>query len=144
MTTRIVNVHDTGDGDGEQAELERVGELFTQFVEAVARRPRAQEGEGRDVTARLRAHLGTEPGQLPVVKGAYAPYDHPNVHLALERWFAAEGRSYELIGMTGSDHRGHYTLSEILETASRYEKFVIGAVDYAHLPVSPDQEMACV
>ncbi|MFI8929686.1 AAA family ATPase [Streptomyces sp. NPDC053474] len=146
MTTRIVS---SGPGDEgapgrEQAELERVGELFTQFVEAVARRPRDARGGERDLTARLRAHLGVEPGQTPVVKAAYAPYDHPNVHLALERWFAAESRAYELIGMTGADQRGHYTLSEILESASRYDRFVIGAVDYAHLPVSPDAELACV
>ncbi|QDQ13771.1 AAA family ATPase [Streptomyces spectabilis] len=145
MTTLIVS---SGPGDegapgSEQAELERVGELFRQFIDAVARRPQAAGGE-RDLTARLRDHLGTEPGQAPVVKAAYAPYDHPNVHLALERWFAADSRSYELIGMTGADQRGHYTLSEIVESASRYDRFVIGAVDYAHLPVSPDAELACV
>ncbi|WP_078869258.1 AAA family ATPase [Streptomyces sp. NRRL B-1347] len=145
MTTRIVSSGPGGEGapGSEQAELERVGELFRQFIDAVARRPQA-EGDERDLTARLRGHLGVEPGQAPVVKAAYAPYDHPNVHLALERWFAADGRSYELIGMTGADHRGHYTLSEILESASRYDRFVIGAVDYAHLPVSPDTELACV
>ncbi|MGA4839524.1 AAA family ATPase [Streptomyces sp. G45] len=157
MTTRIMSVHEyDGDGEGgdEQAELERVSELFTQFVEAVARRPRTDRSDARgsargrdaerDLTARLRAHLGMEPGEAPVVKAAYAPYDHPNVHLALERWFADPSRSHELIGMTGSHHRDHYTLSEILESADRYDKFVIGAVDYAHLPVSPDTELACV
>ncbi|WP_282796911.1 ATP-binding protein [Streptomyces sp. CC224B] len=148
MTTRITATG-RGSGDGpagaEQAELERVGELFARFIDAVARRPEPDGRAGeRDLTARLRRHLGFEPGDAPVVKAAYAPYDHPNVHLALERWFAAEGRAYELIGMTGSEHRGHYTLSEILETADRYDRFVVGAVDYQHLQVSPDAELACV
>ncbi|MFD9907026.1 AAA family ATPase [Streptomyces sp. NPDC059063] len=146
MTTRIVSSYagDDGDGGGEEAELQRVSDLFAQFIEAVAGRPGSDRGGERDLTARLRAHLGIEPGEVPVVKAAYAPYDHPNVHLALERWFTGARRSYELIGMTGSDHRGHYTLSEILESADRYDKFVIGAVDYAHLPVSADAELACV
>ncbi|EPH43741.1 hypothetical protein STRAU_3224 [Streptomyces aurantiacus JA 4570] len=129
--------------DGEGAEPERVSRLFEEFLEAVARPPRS-DGADRDLTARLRDHLGTEPGDAPVVKATYAAYDHPNVHLALERWFTAESRSYELIGMTGSDHRNHYALSEIIESADRYDKFVIGAVDYTNLPISPDAELACV
>ncbi|GHC46247.1 AAA family ATPase [Streptomyces flavofungini] len=122
---------------------ERVGQLFEEFLEAVARPPRSDSPD-RDLTARLRDHLGIEPGDAPVVKATYAPYDHPNVHLALERWFTADSRSYELLGMTGSDHRNHYSLSEIIESADRFDKFVIGAVDYTHLPISPDDELACV
>ncbi|WP_406173543.1 AAA family ATPase [Streptomyces sp. NBC_00996] len=123
--------------------LEQVGELFNQFLEAVAR-PEPPVGDGRNLAERMRAHLGSAPGDQPVVKAAYAPYDLPNVHLAVERWFAAEGRSYELIGMRGSSHHGDLTLGEILEFADRYNRFVIGAVDYAHLPISPDGELACV
>ncbi|WP_234048212.1 AAA family ATPase [Streptomyces liliifuscus] len=124
--------------------LHQVGELFEEFLEAVAR-PKREGGEGRNLTERLRGHLGSAPGDQPVVKAAYPAYDLPNVHLALERWFeVAEGRSYELVGMRGSAHHGDLTLGEILESADRYDRFVIGAVDYAHLPVSPDDELACV
>lgn len=134
---------DAGDAGDAAAGHERVSRLFEEFLEAVAR-PARTDGTDRDLTARLRAHLGIEPGDAPVVKATYAAYDHPNVHLALERWFTAESRSYELIGMTGSDHRNHYALSEIIESADRYDKFVVGAVDYTHLPISPDDELACV
>lgn len=120
-----------------------MAELFQEFLEAVAR-PKRRDGDDRNLAERMRAHLGSAPGDQPVVKAAYAPYDLPNVHLALERWFAADGRSYELIGMRGSSHHGDLTLGEILESADRYNRFVIGAVDYAHLPVSPDEELACV
>ncbi|WJV46087.1 AAA family ATPase [Streptomyces flavofungini] len=138
--TKIVAGRPEGDGS---VGPERVSQLFEEFLEAVARPARA-DGTDRDLTARLRAHLGIEPGEAPVVKATYAPYDHPNVHLALERWFTAGSRSYELLGMTGSDHRNHYSLSEIIESADRYDKFVVGAVDYTHLPISPDDELACV
>jgi cell division protease FtsH len=124
--------------------LERVSELFHEFLIAVARPGRAEEDGRRDLAKRLREHLGSAPTDRPVVKAAYAPYDLPNVHLALERWFAADGRSFELIGMRGAQHHGELTLGDIIEAADRYDRFVIGAVDYAHLPVSPDEELACV
>jgi cell division protease FtsH len=129
--------------DGGTVDLDRVGQLFQEFLEQVARRPQHSD-DGRDLTARLREHLRSEPGATPVVKAGYPSYDHPNIHLALERWFSTEGRTHELIGMTGADSRGHYSLSEIIESADRYDRFVLGAVDYAHLPISPDDELACV
>ncbi|GHD09067.1 ATPase [Streptomyces violarus] len=124
--------------------MEQIGELFQEFLMAVAR-PKRRDGDGsRDLSERLREHLGSTPGDRPVVKAAYPPYDLPNVHLALERWFAGEGRSYELIGMRGAQHHGELTLGDILEAADRYDRFTVGAVDYAQLPVSPDAELACV
>ncbi|WP_306318899.1 MULTISPECIES: ATP-binding protein [unclassified Streptomyces] len=123
---------------------ERVEELFREFLEAVAR-PARGESDGRDLAARLRAHLGGEPSETPVVKVVYAPYDHPNVHLAVERWFGeAEGRAYELIGLSGARNRGDLALSEVVESANRYEQFTVGAVDYTQLPVGPDREITCV
>lgn len=123
--------------------LDRISELFYEFLAAVARPKRAADGS-RDLAKRLRDHLGSAPTDRPVVKAAYASFDLPNVHLALERWFAADGRSHELIGMRGSQHHGDLTLGDILEVADRHERFVIGAVDYAHMPISPDEELACV
>ncbi|SEE50420.1 ATPase family associated with various cellular activities (AAA) [Streptomyces sp. 3213] len=124
--------------------LEQINELFYEFLTAVARPRRKEDEAARNLSKRLRDHLGTAPADRPVVKAAYPPYDLPNVHLALERWFAADGRSYELVGMRGAQHHGELTLGDILEAADRYDRFTIGAVDYAHLPISPDEELACV
>ncbi|MFJ8083836.1 AAA family ATPase [Streptomyces sp. NPDC096205] len=124
--------------------IEEVSGLFTEFLMAVARPRRKEADESRDLSRRLREHLGAAPADRPVVKAAYPPYDLPNVHLALERWFEAEDRSYELIGMRGAQHHGELTLGDILEAADRYDRFTVGAVDHAHLPVSPDEELACV
>ncbi|CAL9563769.1 AAA family ATPase [Streptomyces sp. enrichment culture] len=124
--------------------IDEIAELFGEFLMAVARPQRKDTEPGRDLSRRLREHLGAAPADRPVVKAAYPPYDLPNVHLALERWFQGEGRSYELIGMRGAQHHGELTLGDILEAADRYDRFTVGAVDYAHLPVSPDAELACV
>ncbi|MEV0174820.1 ATP-binding protein [Streptomyces sp. NPDC050803] len=129
----------------EPIDLERVSELFYDFLTAVAHPHRPDHNDPtRNLSNRLRKHLGATPTDRPVVKAAYAPYDLPNVHLALERWFATPTRTHELIGLRGSQHHGDLTLGDILEAADRYDRFTIGAVDYAHLPVSPDEELACV
>ncbi|MDH6219812.1 AAA family ATPase [Streptomyces pseudovenezuelae] len=134
-----------GEGrDPSPLSLERISELFYEFLAAVARPKSKDHDAARNLTKRLRDHLGTAPADQPVVKAAYPPYDLPNVHLALENWFAPEGRSYELIGMRGAQHHGELTLGDILEAADRYDRFTIGAVDYAHLPIAPDKELACV
>ncbi|MFI9174589.1 AAA family ATPase [Streptomyces lincolnensis] len=124
--------------------LEEVNELFGQFLRAVAR-PQGKDGAAdRNLTDRLRTHLGSDPSAWPVVKAAYPPYDLPNVHLALEHWFAADGRAHDLIGLRGSRHRGDLSLGDIIESADRHDRFTVGAVDYAHLPIGPDEELACV
>ncbi|MEU1257283.1 AAA family ATPase [Streptomyces chartreusis] len=125
--------------------LDHVSELFEEFLSAVARTARNEQEDGRNLSTRLMAHLGSTPADRPVVKAAYPPYELPNVHLALERWFdAGPDRSYELIGLRGGRHRGDLTLGDILDASDRFDRFVIGAVDYAHLPVAPDTELACV
>jgi cell division protease FtsH len=125
--------------------LDRVSELFYEFLTAVARSQHQEQDDGRNLSRRLMDHLGATPTDRPVVKAAYASYDLPNVHLALERWFAARpDRDHELIGLRGGRHHGDLTLGDILEAADRYDRFTVGAVDYAHLPVAPDTELACV
>ena len=132
------------DRDPSALSIDRISELFQEFLMAVARPKRTAPDGSRDLAKRLRDHLGSAPTDRPVVKAAYASFDLPNVHLALERWFAADGRSHELIGMRGAQHHGELTLGDIIEAADRYDRFVTGAVDYAHLPISPDEELACV
>lgn len=141
------DAYQTGSGaEKESAPLsfDQINELFVEFLMAVARPVDRDRDAGRNLSRRLREHLGSDPSGWPVVKAAYPPYDLPNVHLALERWFAAEGRSHELIGLRGSRHRGDLTLGDIIESADRHDRFTVGAVDYAHLPIAPDAELACV
>ncbi|MFD4555834.1 hypothetical protein ACFWP5_16200 [Streptomyces sp. NPDC058469] len=82
--------------------LQQISELFHQLLAAVAR-PRSKDYDpARNLTERLRAHLGTAPRDRPLVKAAYPPHDLPNGQLALEHWFAGEDRSYELVGAHGT------------------------------------------
>ncbi|MFH8371675.1 AAA family ATPase [Streptomyces sp. NPDC018031] len=118
------------------------GRLFDAFLHQIVYREE-QPDAAHSLLRRLADHLGRPPQETPVVKAIRPPYDHANVHLALERWFTTEGRSHELVGVTGENRR-YESLSELLVTAQRHGRYQIGAVDYAYVPVSTDEELACV
>ncbi len=62
---------------------------------------------------RLRAHLGADPAELPVVSEALSPFDRVNLQLALDAWAARPGRTSDVIGL--SVERGYrYGLAELL------------------------------
>ncbi|MFF8812280.1 AAA family ATPase [Streptomyces pactum] len=118
------------------------GRLFEAFLQQVVHREE-QPDEAQSLLGRLTRHLGRPPQDIPVVKATRPPYDHANVHLALERWFNTEGRGHELIGVTGENRRFE-SLAELLMAAQTYGRYRVGAVDYAYVPVSTDEELACV
>jgi hypothetical protein len=121
----------------DETEIDEFARLFTRFLERMqgAGGGRAQR---ESLRARLRAHLGVEPEQVPVVATAFASYDLPNVQRAVEAWFD----SFEVVGLAGSN-RGHHSLGELLELAE-YDRFGIGAVDYQRVQIDVDEEMDCV
>ncbi|MBB5935404.1 AAA family ATPase [Streptomyces zagrosensis] len=125
----------------DSTEIAEFGRLFRDFLDQVVHREHPDPDRSLDL--RLRDHLGQPPERLPIVKANYPSYEHANVHLALERWFGSDGRRHELIGVS-AESRGVDSLSEMLEAAHRYGRYVIGAVDYAYVPVSTDEELACV
>ncbi|TDW76304.1 AAA family ATPase [Kribbella pratensis] len=120
----------------DETEVDEFARLFTRFLERMQQSaPRSSRESLRD---RLRAHLGVDPEQVPVVSASFPPYDLPNVQRAIEAWF----ESFEVLGLAGSD-RGHHSLGELLELAE-YDRFGIGAVDYQRLQIDVDEDMDCV
>src|ERR1700739_4742077 len=53
----------------------------------------------------LVAHLGETPEELPVAAGAWPPYDHVNVQVALDYWLRRQPGEHRLLGLTGFRHR---------------------------------------
>ena len=122
---------------GSAVEQDDFARLFRGFLE---RMQLPEPVDRESLTDRLRAHLGADPLELPVVGASYPPYDQANVHLALTAWFGGEP---ELVGVSGM-HRGHHTLTELLQLAGQHGAFGVGPVDYANVAISPDDELACV
>src|SRR5215831_6600566 len=55
----------------------------------------------------LREHFGTDPAKLPIVAQQFEKSEHPNLHIALTDYLAAEGRTSELRGMViPNEHMG--------------------------------------
>jgi cell division protease FtsH len=115
----------------------KVSELLV-TVHAVAREePRDQ------LVEQLRAHLGVDPRELPVVSEEFPPYQLVDVNIALEKWpESTPQRSAQVVGVSGDQRRFH-PLSELLAGAARFG-VGIGPVDYTDLADSPDTTRSCV
>jgi hypothetical protein len=92
---------------------------------------------------KVEQHLGVNPLSLPVVTERWAPHEHADVQLALERWLDTTDGAVEIIG-TPHHARRHQTFAEMLQFARRDVGFVVGPPDWVHLPVSPDNTHPCV
>ena len=73
------------------------GASFKTFMEHMAREHAPQEPFFR---RRLREHIGEDPAKLAIVGETFGPADHPNLHLAIEGFVTAPGRTYELAGIS--------------------------------------------
>jgi cell division protease FtsH len=77
--------------------VEEFGRLFRTFLEQVVHQ--APEPES-PLAVRLRDHLGAEPLDAPVTGMRLAPFEHPDLQVALDAYARAEGRRTEVIGST--------------------------------------------
>jgi hypothetical protein len=94
---------------------------------------------------KLRDHFGVEPSGLPVVSDSFAPYDHPNVHLAIEHYLARDGRSAEVLGVTGRGSLGRAGLADLVATQTGYGGSPSeGPIQYANVPLDDDRVLACI
>jgi hypothetical protein len=94
---------------------------------------------------KLRDHFGVEPAGLPIVSDSFAPYDHPNIHLAIEHYLAQEGRSAEVFGVTGRAAFGGKGLSDLVAASNGYGGALAeGPVQYANVTLGDDRVLACV
>jgi cell division protease FtsH len=109
---------------------------FAALVDHVLEYP---PGEATPVVDRLAEHLGTDPMALPIVSAAFAPFEHPDLQLAIDAYVGERRRSLTSFGMSGGGRR-HMDLSELL--GARH--FDVGPVVRIDLPVDVDRTMACI
>ena len=115
----------------ELADLRRTGRRFVRRFVAAAR-----ADEAPTLPRLLADHLGPSVGALPVVSESWPPYEHVNVQLGLDAWLAGAGRSHELIGMTGYQHR-MFGLADLARPETAMHGPFIGSVAMANLPRGP-------
>jgi hypothetical protein len=96
--------------DALQPELADVGRLFRRAVRGVVGAARA--GERSTLSRVLVEHLGAD-DELEVVEETWPSYEHVNVQAGLDAWSATDGRTTELVGIVGWQHRP-FGLAELL------------------------------
>jgi cell division protease FtsH len=114
------------------------GELFGAFVRVSLEAGSRKEPEFR---ALLRDHLGAEPGELLVVAEEVPAWDHANLQLGLDAFFAAEERSVRLSGIGGGQKRFMaLSLSDLINE----QHFRPGPVEYENVAVGPSRTHPCI
>jgi hypothetical protein len=92
----------------------------------------------------ISAHLGTDPGPLPVVSESFPDSDHPNVQLALER-LATSGSGWELFGLpVEATHWHGFGLSNLASPGPQTPPFDAVAPAYVNVPIDVDETLPCV
>jgi hypothetical protein len=119
------------------------GASFKSFMEQMAREaPPVEEPFFRQ---RLREHFGTEPSKLTILADKFSDANHPNVHLAIEAFTTAPGRTFELVGIT-SDAPMYMgiTLAQLISRGGMHGAMMsAGPVTYTNVQLDGDRVLAC-
>ncbi len=82
---------------------EEFGEAWLAFLrQAVSGLPAVDP----PLLVRVREHLGTEPGALPVIAEHLPVWEHVNLQRGMDAWLAQQGRGAELCGLAGEQKPG--------------------------------------
>jgi hypothetical protein len=126
-------------------ELADVGKLVRRGMRAVVGAARAEDRV--TLTGLLLAHLGAVGAELDVVEETWPGYEHVNVQAGLETWLADAGRTWQLVGVVGFQHRP-FGLGELLSAgAQAYDPYGPrpGNASRVNRAAGPDGEFrACV
>ncbi|MGH9054928.1 MAG: AAA family ATPase [Acidimicrobiales bacterium] len=123
-------------------ELADVGRLWRRLARQVLGAARADEAPS--LPRVLVEHLGPQVGELPVVGDAWPPYEHVNLQMALDHWLSAQGRSHQLIGITGFQNR-MFSLADLSQPMTVMHGPGIGSVAFESVACGPDgQTLSCV
>ncbi|MDQ0736537.1 AAA family ATPase [Arthrobacter agilis] len=122
-------------GDDVAGFMRDFGALVRMALEAQPRSAR-----GRELVDTLSAHLGAEPGSVPVVIEEVAPHRFVDADIVLGS-LTADGRC---VGIGGGDHRHHMSFSDMVQQSEVHPNFPLSQPDYANLPVGPDEQRQAV
>ncbi|MBW3560910.1 MAG: ATP-binding protein [Actinobacteria bacterium] len=116
-------------------EIEEFARLYQRFLQDVVHEAPQQDGP---LVERLTEHLGIDPREVPVTAAAFAPFEHPDVQLALDHHL--DGRATESFGVAGGPGRYHMATADLLGPA----RFPLGPVSYVEHPSGVDERLACI
>jgi hypothetical protein len=115
---------------------------FKRFVDSM----NAQAAkETNPLIERLHAHLGGDPGRIPIVTEDFDNYEHPNVQVALDKVLYTNGRTADLVGISAPNKRWQqFAFSDLLAPGNPWGRIAEGPVDYVNFHLEDDRTLACV
>src|SRR3954471_7363209 len=135
MSSRLVACPGWQDGGMEPEELAGAIKRLTEWAEEHAPRPESA------VRRRLRAHLGGDPAERPIVSRALAGWDRPNFQVAVDAWCA--GRAVEVVGLPVM--QGYRAgLAELVRGPEWLDSGELGAVEDVAIALGEDESVTCV
>ena len=115
---------------------------FKQFIDAMNAEAAK---ETNPLIERLRAHLGSDPGRMPIVTEDFDNYEHPNVQVALDRVLYSNGRTADLVGISAPNKRWQqFAFSDLLAPGNPWGRISEGPVDYVNFHLEGERTLACV
>ncbi len=122
-------------------ELADIGRMARRLVRLAVSAARTED---EPVPRVLRAHLGPDAADLPVVSGSWRGYDHVNLQAGLEAWLGRWDREHELVGLTGFRHAS-FGLADLMRSGPEAARLGVGSVAMAARATGPGgQTRACV
>jgi hypothetical protein len=101
--------------------------------------------ETNPLIERLRAHLGSDPGRMPIVTEDFDNYEHPNVQVALDKVLYSNGRNADLVGISAPNKRWQqFAFSDLLAPGNPWGRIAEGPVDYVNFHLEDERTLACV
>src|SRR5437762_8068995 len=101
--------------------------------------------ETNPLIERLRAHLGSDPGRMPIVTEDFDNYEHPNVQVALDKVLYSNGRRADLVGISAPNKRWQqFAFSDLLAPGNPWGRIAEGPVDYVNFHLEDERTLACV
>ena len=101
--------------------------------------------ETNPLMERLRAHLGGDPGRMPIVAEDFDNYEHPNIQVALDKVLYTNGRTADLVGISAPNKRWQqFAFSDLLAPGNPWGRISEGPVDYVNFHLEDDRTLACV
>ncbi|MUK02333.1 AAA family ATPase [Vibrio cholerae] len=107
----------------------------------LAQEAQPHSARGRELTDALTAHLGADPGSLPVVVEDVPTSRFVDADIVLSSFTGEQGR---LVGIGGGDQRHHFSLSDMIQQAATYSNFPLSQPDYVNLAVGPTEQRQAV
>jgi hypothetical protein len=116
---------------------------FKEFLETMAARAQAEAAANRAVVGAIKAHLGENARELPVVAEEFASFEHPNVQVALQAYLGSPGRTSKLLGVT-TPSRAYQQVSLLEVLAPTHWTIDQGPVEYVNVHLAAGRVLPCV